>query len=813
MDNEYISSNMSCSGYPGAACRHDQGDMSCSRYRSTSCWHDEGNVLCSWYRSTLYQQHEGNMLCSGHNSAAYQHEGNMSCGVYRCMLCRHNDDEDDENDECNMSCSGHISAACWHEGNMSCSGHRSTSCWHDELKDTDGSVFENMVQHESSCNVYTSTPCRNNEYVTLTSRDELNGSHVTTEIFLAQDVNSASLHNTTGVKMFPSLNTFRDKHSKNFIFGHLNINWFHTKFIEVHEILTQNLIDLFFIGESKLYPELRKSFKVENYTFYRKDRPGVTPSTAGGGLVAYVLSSIPHRERKDIAFNQDGIETMVFEVIMKKEKWFFIGIYRPGSVALAHLKSAIEYMCQRCNAEGKAVFILGDINVDFLRHKNSIQDELDVFYLQNLVEGPTCFKNPDNPSSVDVILTTCHRRVASCENLNIGVSDHHNIVVASTKMHASRYEKRHITYRSYRHFNEDTFLNDLECTPFQVSQIFDDVDDQLWFHNKLFDNIINEHAPLKKRVVKSRQLPYMNGELRRAINVKGMLKRKKDRFPTHENKKNFRVQSNFVTALKRTSLRKYFEERCSNVNKANPGQFWDTVKPFLCDDTKSTTNINLKEGENVITDSGEVCNVFNDYYVNAANDLCEDESVNLNRPLCDIENSYLNHPSILAIKRNMIEPDGNFEFHTITNEVLYNKMKCLKSNKACGFDGQPPRLIKLGAPVLSMSMLPIVNSSISMCSFPSNLKKAEISPVFKKDDRMNKEKFRPVSVLPAMSKPFECIMFDQLNVYFNNILSSFLAAYHKGYSTQHVLLRAIEDVKYSLDKNQHVAWVLTQQTI
>ena len=88
-------------------------------------------------------------------------------------------------------------------------------------------------------------------------------------------------------------------------------------------------------------------------------------------------------------------------------------------------------------------------------------------------------------------------------------------------MHASRYEKRHITYRSYRHFNEDTFLNDLECTPFQVSQIFDDIDDQLWFHNKLFDNIINKHAPLKKRVVKSCQLPYMNG----AINMKGMLKR------------------------------------------------------------------------------------------------------------------------------------------------------------------------------------------------------------------------------------------------------------------------------------------------
>ncbi len=47
-------------------------------------------------------------------------------------------------------------------------------------------------------------------------------------------------------------------------------------------------------------------------------------------------------------------------------------------------------------------------------------------------------------------------------------------------------------------------------------------------------------------------------------------------------------------------------------------------------------------------------------------------------------------------------------------------------------------------------------------SFPVELKKAEVTPVFKKDDRMNKEKYRPVSVLPFVSKPYEYIMFDQL---------------------------------------------------
>ncbi len=75
--------------------------------------------------------------------------------------------------------------------------------------------------------------------------------------------------------------------------------------------------------------------------------------------MAYVLSSIPHRERKYIAYNQDRIETIVFEVAIKSEKWLFIGIYHPRSVIITHLKSAIEYICQQCNAEGKATFIMG----------------------------------------------------------------------------------------------------------------------------------------------------------------------------------------------------------------------------------------------------------------------------------------------------------------------------------------------------------------------------------------------------------------------------------------------------------------------
>ncbi len=78
----------------------------------------------------------------------------------------------------------------------------------------------------------------------------------------------------------------------------------------------------------------------------------------------------------------------------------------------------------------------------------------------------------------------------------------------------------------------------------------------------------------------------------------------------------------------------------------------------------------------------------------------------------------------------------------------------LSTKKACGFVGQAPKLINIGAPVLKNTLLSIINKSIACCNFPSDLKMAEVSPIFNKDDRMNKEKYRPISILPAFHLAF-----------------------------------------------------------
>ncbi len=79
---------------------------------------------------------------------------------------------------------------------------------------------------------------------------------------------------------------------------------------------------------------------------------------------------------------------------MKKQKCFFIILYRPPDVSILYLQRAIDYICLRCQAESQTMFLIGDINVDFSKDNNPFKSVLDDYGLQNVIKEPTCFKNP-----------------------------------------------------------------------------------------------------------------------------------------------------------------------------------------------------------------------------------------------------------------------------------------------------------------------------------------------------------------------------------------------------------------------------------
>ena len=100
----------------------------------------------------------------------------------------------------------------------------------------------------------------------------------------------------------------------------------------------------------------------------------------------------------------------------------------------------------------------------------------------------------------------------------------------------------------------------------------------------------------------------------------------------------------------------------------------------------------------------------------------------------------------------------------------------------------PAKILQAITDLFSSPLTGIFNNLIVDCAFPDNLKLAEISPLYKKHDDMRKQNYRPISLLPAVSKVFERTMYYQLFDYIGTFLSPLFGGSRKGYNTQHVLL-------------------------
>ena len=81
---------------------------------------------------------------------------------------------------------------------------------------------------------------------------------------------------------------------------------------------------------------------------------------------------------------------------------------------------------------------------------------------------------------------------------------------------------------------------------------------------------------------------------------------------------------------------------------------------------------------------------------------------------------------------------------------------------------------------------------MGMNIFPDTLKCADVSPVLKKDDNLNTNNFRPVSVLAGISKLYESVVNDQLFELFCTQFNHLISAYRKGYSCQSLLLKSVD---------------------
>ena len=133
----------------------------------------------------------------------------------------------------------------------------------------------------------------------------------------------------------------------------------------------------------------------------------------------------------------------------------------------------------------------------------------------------------------------------------------------------------------------------------------------------------------------------------------------------------------------------------------------------------------------------------------------------------------------------------------------------MDSSKAYQSNNIPPKVLKDNTDICITILSSDINNCILNGVFPSNLKYADITPVFKQVERLLKVNYRPVSILPTLSKIYEKVLYQQMYEYFDKLFSRHLCGFRKGQSTQHCLLFMLESLKKALGKGLSTGILLT----
>ena len=169
-------------------------------------------------------------------------------------------------------------------------------------------------------------------------------------------------------------------------------------------------------------------------------------------------------------------------------------------------------------------------------------------------------------------------------------------------------------------------------------------------------------------------------------------------------------------------------------------------------------------------------------------------------PVSKAIKKFEDHPSIRDIKKN-VSIESAFSFSEVDIAEMLIEIHDLDAKKSGTFGNIPVKRLKEVGDIVAETLVQIWNKEIIQNKkFAVELKLADIIPLHKKLETIIKENYRPVSLLPVVSKIFERLMSKQTKPFMETSLSKWLCGYRKGYNAQYALTAMIERLKKCLDR-------------
>ena len=285
-----------------------------------------------------------------------------------------------------------------------------------------------------------------------------------------------------------------------------------------------------------------------------------------------------------------------------------------------------------------------------------------------------------------------------------GISDFHALTLTIMRNALCKGNPKTKFYRDFKNLDCEMFESELSYS-LQSFQLLD----YTRFRN-VFLLLLNNYAPIKKKILRANHSLFMTKTLRKAIMLRSQLKNKFVKSRNNEDWSNYKNQRNFCKNLLKKSKQNYFGQldmKHLNDNR----KFWNIIKHFF-----------------------------------------SDKGLNSHKKMI-IED----HASVKIIRQKN-KDNEEFRFQPILTEEPKKIIIDLDCNKSKLNGSIPANVLKDTCDTFILYLTEIINNSFQTGNFPSELKLVEVTPVFKKKERLNKENYRLVSVLSHVPKNFEKIV-------------------------------------------------------
>jgi hypothetical protein len=490
----------------------------------------------------------------------------------------------------------------------------------------------------------------------------------------------------------------------------------------------------------------------------------------------------------------EGIFVEISKDTIKFKHDVIIGvIYRPPNRDVNDFNDYIAIILSSLKNENKIIYLMGDYNINLLNNDKHLatSEFLETMFSNSmypLINKPTRV----TMQSATLIDNIFCNNIQEIDFLNgifyTEISDHFPVFAISINAETINVPLC-CTTRSFSQINIDKFKGNLQSLDWNVILLSSDCQDAYTTFHKMYTNCFEKSFPVKTTCInyKTRK-PWLTQGLKNSIKIKNKLYAYSRKHPTTVNIEKYKQYRRILNYVLRKAERKYYENLLER-NKHNLKKSWQVIKQIINKKAAQKSSDKFIIDNNEVTDKYLIADSFNKYFTNVGTSLARKIPDSTKNPMSFIKTSVLD----------------SIYLHETNDAEVKNIIMALK-NTSPGWDGVNAFIVKESSEIILQVLVHIINLSLVQGVFPLELKIAKIIPLYKGNSKMQLTNYRPVSVLPVLSKVFERIMYKRLLSFINkhNLLYQYQFGFRAGHSTNMALICMIDKVLTAINNGEYV---------